>query len=273
MKVFHREFFYGRPVSLLALGCVVLLISCRGRGAIHAALTSSADTVPVEAVTGYDYDTVSAIGAEPERETGALSPTERRLAEAGLTEIVPDDTAILVHLVYATPENFTGKVLYTDLRRAYLLPEAARMLYRASECLRRERPGLRLLIYDAARPMSVQREMWNLVKGTPQYIYVSNPANGGGLHNYGAAVDLTLADGNSAPLPMGTPFDYFGQEAHIDREDELVAQGRITQQELDNRLLLRKVMRQAGFRPLCSEWWHFNAMTRAEARERYRAVE
>lgn len=54
----------------------------------------------------------------------------------GLTEIVPDDTAILVHLVYATPENFTGKVLYTDLRRAYLLPEAARMLYRASECLR-----------------------------------------------------------------------------------------------------------------------------------------
>lgn len=72
---------------------------------------------------------------------------------------------------------------------------------------------------------------------------------------------------------MGTPFDYFGQEAHIDREDELVAQGRITQQELDNRLLLRKVMRQAGFRPLRSEWWHFNAMTRAEARERYRAVE
>ena len=111
MKVFHREFFYGRPVSLLALGCVVLLISCRGRGAIHTALTSSADTVPVEAVTGYDYDTVSAIGAEPERETGALSPTERRLAAAGLTEIVPDDTAILVHLVYATPENFTGKVL------------------------------------------------------------------------------------------------------------------------------------------------------------------
>ena len=91
------------------------------------------------------------------------------------TEIVPDDTAILVHLVYATPENFTGKVLYTDLRRAYLLPEAARMLYRASACLRRERPGLRLLIYDAARPMSVPREMWNLVKGTPQYIYVSNP--------------------------------------------------------------------------------------------------
>ena len=271
MKVFHRVLFYGRPVSLLALGCVVLLISCRGRGAIHAVVTNSADTVPVEAVTG--YDTVSATGTEPERKTEALSPTEQRLADAGLTEIVPDDTAILVYLVYATPENFTGKVLYTDLRCAYLLPEVARMLYRASECLRHERPGLRLLIYDAARPMSVQREMWNLVKGTPQYIYVSNPANGGGLHNYGAAVDLTLVDGNGAPLPMGTPFDYFGREAHTDREDELVAQGRITRQELDNRLLLRKVMRQAGFRPLRSEWWHFNAMTRAAARERYRAIE
>ena len=30
---------------------------------------------------------------------------------------------------------------------------------------------------------------------------------------------------------------------------------------------------QADYILLRSEWWHFNAMTRAEARERYRAVE
>jgi len=35
------------------------------------------------------------------------------------------------------------------------------------------------------RPMSVQKKMWNVVKGTPKYKYVSNPNRGGGLHNYG----------------------------------------------------------------------------------------
>ena len=42
--------------------------------------------------------------------------------------------------------------------------------------------------------MAVMQEMWDLVKGTENRVYVSNPRNGGGLHNYGAAVDLTLVD-------------------------------------------------------------------------------
>lgn len=65
----------------------------------------------------------------------------------------------------------------------------------------------------------------------------------------------------------------FGPAAHIDREEELLAKNLITSQELENRRLLRRVMRQAGFIPLRSEWWHFNAMSRAEARERYRVLE
>ncbi len=231
-----------------------------------------------EAGSTCDFQTVAgeSVGASSDTsQEGSidLSNVEQRLVDAGLTEIVPDDTAILVHLVYATPDNFMGRVLYADLHRAYLLPEVAQMLYRAAEYLHHESPDLRLLIYDATRPMSVQSDMWNRVKGTPQYLYVSNPANGGGLHNYGAAVDLTLADENGNPLPMGTPFDYFGAAAHIDHEDELVACGQITRQELDNRLLLRKVMQRAGFHPLRSEWWHFNAMTRAEACKGYRAIE
>ena len=32
-------------------------------------------------------------------------------------------------------------------------------------------PGYSLIIYDAARPMSVQQKMWNVVKGTSQNIY------------------------------------------------------------------------------------------------------
>lgn len=39
--------------------------------------------------------------------------------------------------------------------------------------------------------MSIQQKMWNVVKGTKNDIYVSNPAHGGGMHNYGMAVDIT----------------------------------------------------------------------------------
>ena len=90
------------------------------------------------------------------------------------------------------PDNFVGRVLYTDLHRAYLLPETARALHRAQTALQRKYPDYALKVYDAARPMRIQQRMWNAVAGTSKNIYVSNPARGGGLHNYGLAVDLTL---------------------------------------------------------------------------------
>ncbi|WP_289760854.1 hypothetical protein [uncultured Duncaniella sp.] len=66
-------------------------------------------------------------------------------------------------------------------------------------------PGYRLLVKDAARPMSVQRRMFNAVKGTSKANYVANPAKGGGLHNYGLAVDVTIEDAQGNELDMGTP--------------------------------------------------------------------
>ena len=220
---------------------------------------SSLDSLATEQEGQLTDETVARMDASFGGDVDTLSDAERRMIEAGLVEIVPNDSTISIHLVYATPNNFMGEAVYGDLQRAYLLPEVALMLEHAAELLHRERPDLRFIIYDAARPMSVQQRMWNLVKGTSNYIYVSNPARGGGLHNYGAAVDL--------------PFDFFGSAAHIDREEELLAKNLITSQELENRRLLRRVMRQAGFIPLRSEWWHFNAMSRAEARERYRVLE
>ena len=186
------------------------------------------------------------------------SGTERRMRQLGLVDIGEVDPTIAVHLVYATSDNFAGKVLYRDIRKAFLLPEAAGRLAEAQRKLKLLRPELSLLVYDAARPMKV---------------YVSNPRNGGGLHNYGAAVDLTLVDSLGHVLPMGSEFDYFGEEARPDREEAMVKQGRIILPHLHNRRLLRKVMTDAGFRVLPSEWWHFNLMSRAEARERLKVIE
>ena len=189
-----------------------------------------------------------------------------------MVTIASVDSTILVSLMYTRADNFTGQVLYKDLNTAYLHPKAAAALHKAQQILRRSHPGLTLKVYDAARPMSVQQRMWNVVAGTPKNIYVSNPANGGGLHNYGLAVDVTIADANGDSITMGTRIDNMTRLAHIDKEDELLRQGKLTREAYNNRRLLRRVMREAGFRALRSEWWHFNYTSRANARKYYKVI-
>lgn len=122
------------------------------------------------------------------------SATARSMAKQGLVDIHELAPDIPVSLMYARADNFTGKVLYKDLKEAYLHPKAAKALAKAQQILKKSHPELTLKVYDAARPMHIQQIMWNVVAGTPKNIYVSNPKNGGGMHNYGMAVDLTLAD-------------------------------------------------------------------------------
>ena len=98
--------------------------------------------------------------------------------------------------------------------------------------------------------------------------YVANPQEGS-IHNYGAAVDLTIADTTGRPIDMGTEFDYFGVLAYPTKEEDMLAQGKLTSKQIANRQLLREVMTQAGFSPITTEWWHFNAFSRREADRRY----
>ena len=115
------------------------------------------------------------------------SQTARHMESLGFVNIAEADSTIAIDLMYTRADNFTGRVLYEDLHEAYLHPDALKGLLRAQQELKKRYPRYRLIVYDAARPMSVQQKMWNVVKGTSKYIYVSNPARGGGLHNYGLA--------------------------------------------------------------------------------------
>ncbi|MCM1522413.1 MAG: M15 family metallopeptidase [Muribaculaceae bacterium] len=202
-------------------------------------------------------------------------PLDSILSRKGYTDVSTISPEIIVSLMYSRPDNFTGRVLYEPdvLSRGWLHPDAAKALGKAQEVLSREAPGMRLLVKDAARPMSVQRLMFDAVKGTPKANYVANPARGGGLHNFGLAVDITLADPSGREIPMGTPVDHLGPEANIDRERELVSHGVISETERQNRLLLRKVMREAGFHTIRTEWWHFNLCPLSEARRRYHLID
>ena len=201
-----------------------------------------------------------------------IGKTEVALSQAGYVNVRELDPTLQVSLMYARADNFVGSVLYDDLRQAYLHPEAAAALVKAQKRLKQLRPELSLKIYDAARPMHIQQKMWNKVKNTSMKIYVSNPAHGGGLHNYGLAVDITLCDAKGDSLPMGTKIDHLGIAAHIDQESQLVAKDTISKRAQQNRQLLRQVMRYAGFKPLRTEWWHFNFKSRAEAKRLYKVI-
>lgn len=204
--------------------------------------------------------------------TTKRSATAQQLARQGYQQIEQCDPTIHVSLMYARPDNFCGVVLYSDLREAFLHPEAMKALQKAQAYLKQLRPDLSLKVYDAARPMHIQQRMWDEVKHTSKAVYVSNPAHGGGMHNYGMAVDITLCTLKGDTLDMGTKIDYMGKAAHIDHETALVSAHIISPEARRNRQLLRKVMRHGGFIPLRTEWWHFNKCSRAVAKKYYKVI-
>jgi zinc D-Ala-D-Ala dipeptidase len=193
------------------------------------------------------------------------------MAQQGLVEIQQAIPGILVELKYATTDNFMHKNVYGCLQKAYLQKEVVARLKKAQDYLSASHPGYHLLIYDATRPLSKQWDLWNAL---PQYSpkvrsnYVANPAEHS-IHNYGSAVDLTVADEQGRPLDMGTPFDFFGEMAYPSREKALLASGKLKKEAYSNRLILRKAMIHGGFMPIEYEWWHFNAFSRAEAKRRF----
>lgn len=196
-----------------------------------------------------------------------------KMEDFGLVNVNRIDSTLKVRLMYARPDNFTGVVLYDDIADIYLHSDAAKALVKAQSELHSLYPHYNLLVKDAARPMSVQKKMFRAVQGTPKANYVANPSKGGGLHNYGLAVDITIVDENGNELPMGTLVDHLGPEANIDREEMLVEKGVISETERQNRLLLRRVMKQAGFTPLRTEWWHFNLVSKRKAQASYKRLD
>jgi D-alanyl-D-alanine dipeptidase len=196
---------------------------------------------------------------------------EKTMAEQGLVEVQQAIPGILVQLKYATSDNFMHKNVYGCLQKAYLQKEVVARLKKAQDYLSANHPGYHFLIYDATRPLAKQWDLWNALPQYPPKLrsnYVANPAEHS-IHNYGSAVDLTVADEQGRPLAMGTPFDFFGEMAYPSREKALLASGKLTKEAYQTRLILRQAMVHGGFMPIQYEWWHFNAFSRAEAKRRF----
>lgn len=203
-----------------------------------------------------------------------MTTLEKSMINAGLVDISLLDTNIIVDLKYSTTENFLGIDLYGDFNKCYLQPEVADKLINAQRYLNEIKPGYTLLIFDATRPRSIQQIFWDTLKMpiSEKVKFVANPKNGS-LHNFGAAVDLSIADESKTPLDMGCPYDFIGEIAYPTSEAKMLSEGKLTEEQIDNRKLLRTVMYKAGFFNIQTEWWHFNSCRREDAIINYKMIE
>ncbi len=171
-------------------------------------------------------------------------PGTESIEKAGFKELNVLDPSILLDIRYATTNNFTKAQIY-DCPRCLLRPDAAAAIVKAQHELQKR--GLGLKIFDCFRPRPYQQRLWDKV---PNPDYVTPPAKGS-MHSRGAAVDITIVDINGKELDMGTPYDFFGVEAHSDYT-------RLPAKILANRMLLRNTLEKVGFKGIRTEWWHFS---------------
>lgn len=203
-----------------------------------------------------------------------FSEMEKTMIRQGLINVkywIPD---AILDIRYATDNNFLHVNVYGDYNKCYLQPDVVKKLQKADSLLKVTKPNWKFVMYDCARPVSVQVKMWDVLKmpAAEKGKYVSNPKNLS-VHNLGAAVDIALADEQGKYLDMGTEFDYFGDLAYPFMESTLVQQGKLTQTQVENRKILRAAMKGAGFSNVPYEWWHFNAYSRNLAREKYGRID
>lgn len=191
--------------------------------------------------------------------------------EYGLIDVCSLDPTIKVDLRYATCSNFTHKQLYPKNISAYCEPSLAKAIAATSQCLHQLYPNLYIVIYDAARPLSVQRHMFDLVKGTESQRYIADPYGpfSGGFHNYGMAVDMALCNADGEMLDFGTGFDSFSTIAHVGNEQQMVRDGIITPQAYANRMLLYHITALQGMLPYAYEWWHYQIHQNEEDKQRF----
>ena len=162
-----------------------------------------------------------------------------------LVAVTSVNSHIRLDIRYATTNNFTGRQVYPSAK-AYLHKSTAVKLDNVQKKLESKDFGLK--VYDAYRPLSVQKIFWAIM---PDERYVANPAKGS-RHNRGSAVDVTLVELQSGrELEMPSGYDDFSARAHY-------AYTNLPPEIISNRALLRATMTECGFVPFETEWWHFD---------------
>lgn len=155
------------------------------------------------------------------------------------------DKDIVIDLKYATLDNFTKKIIYKD-NICLLRKNTAQKLVNAN--VQFKKLGYKIKVWDAYRPVYVQKIFWDMLKDTR---FAANPSTGGSIHNKGCAVDVTLVDREGNELNMPSSFDDFSPNAYRTNL-------KMTDEAKKNMDLLTMYMVNNGFKTIDSEWWHFD---------------
>jgi zinc D-Ala-D-Ala dipeptidase len=163
----------------------------------------------------------------------------------------------------------------------YLRAAVLAALNQAQDKLQQQQPGWRIQIFDAFRPLAVQRFMvehtflaqvqargWvaqALTEAQRQAVmaevvqFWAVPSDDPATpppHSTGAAVDITLVTATGDPVEMGSPIDEVSLRSH---PNHFAASAIPSEQAFHaHRTLLNQMMESAGFRRHPNEWWHFS---------------
>lgn len=199
---------------------------------------------------------------------------------------IPDSVFSLV-----SPHPYvTLEAPYGDRSPYFVRTGILSLLTDAQTYLQTKQPGWKIRIFDAYRPIAVQKFMvehtfeellqrrdlvqkdltqhqrQTLLQEVYQFWAIpSTDPSTPPPHSTGAAIDVTLTDEQGQPVDMGSPIDelsprsfpdYFSDTSPhandwtISADEALVFHQR--------RVLLNRVMRKVGFRRHPQEWWHFS---------------
>lgn len=174
------------------------------------------------------------------------------------------EPSIKIELRYFSNNNFIGQPIDGYHRSTIILSKpTALALQKVQSAL--EKKGLGLKIFDAYRPQRAVNHFVRWAKVLNDTVmkksyypdvpkselfkrgYIASKSG----HSRGSTVDVTLIDLNTGKeLDMGSPYDFFGVQSHPFYK-------KITDEQRENRMLLRRVMLNNGFKPYENEWWHF----------------
>jgi len=177
---------------------------------------------------------------------------------AYFTNINKTTSSIIFDIRYATSENFIGTPIDGYKKPLCLLTDpSAKALLNVQRQLQKE--GLRLRVFDCYRPqravdhfvrwakdldnMKMKKEYYPNVSKTILFKEGYIAARSG--HSRGSTIDLTI-DG----FDMGSPFDFFDPRSHTMSKA-------VTTKQHANRMYLKKMMEENGFKNYAAEWWHY----------------
>lgn len=154
---------------------------------------------------------------------------------------------VKVNSIYGNVPNFFGHAIYEN-DKLYVAKEVAVALEKAGDLLAKH--GYGLVLYDAYRPWHISK-LATLALPDKSKDLLENPDKQGSKHNTGMAVDVSLVDlATGEELEMSSAYD----EPSF-RQYSSYAGG--TSRQRYRRQILRSAMKDAGFKGIEMEWWHF----------------